>query len=127
MKSKRSNSLSKRGFLLLEVMISIVILASGLIFIARTYTVSRQNVKYSTEKIKSCFIADSIIWKYEITNYIYPGTEHGTTVIFNEDCQWQIIAQNIESTDLNYTRLIVKKDDKDQGFEIDTYFFNKEK
>ena len=55
----------KKGFLLFEVMISIVIITSGLLLVMRGYSSSKQLLQKSTALLETTLILESRIWQPE--------------------------------------------------------------
>ena len=56
---------NKKGFLLLEVMVSIVIITSGLLFVTRVYSTARDVIKRSFVLFKSSLLLEDKMFEFE--------------------------------------------------------------
>ena len=56
---------NKRGFLLLEVIVSIVIITSGLLFVMRVYSTARYAVQRSSVLFESGLLLESKMFEFE--------------------------------------------------------------
>ena len=116
---KRMNS---NGFLLFEVVISIVIITTALLLIMNSYSSARNSIKRSTQVIKTSLLLENKMWEFEKTDEIEEGSESGD---FEEDkdYSWAINASQLEDTDFNIVRLEVfrKRDPEITRYSISTY------
>jgi type II secretory pathway pseudopilin PulG len=114
---------NKRGFLLFEVMISIVIITIALIFIARSYSSSKNSIRKSGEVIKALLYLENKMWEFEDTGEVEASTAEGS---FEEDDKytWKMTAEAMEDTELNLMRMEILKKDKAR-YAVSTYLRNK--
>jgi type II secretory pathway pseudopilin PulG len=116
---------NKRGFLLFElfeVMISIVIITIALIFIARSYSSSKNSIRKSGEVIKALLYLENKMWEFEDTGEVEASTAEGS---FDDKYTWKMTAEAMEDTELNLMRMeILKKEDKAR-YAVSTYLRNK--
>jgi Tfp pilus assembly protein PilE len=80
-----------KGFLLLEVMISIVIITSALLFVTRSYSVSKQAIERSRDLFKSGLLLEEEMFAFEETGEISEGSGEGE-FNDNKDYLWKINA-----------------------------------
>ena len=118
---------SREGFLLLEVMISIVIITTGILFIARSYASSKNALYRSTEIIKLSTLIGNKMFEYEVSGEIPEGEISGDFTN-DENYSWHISAIDTqEESDLNQVTLEVlrKQNPKKAACSVTTYFRNK--
>ncbi len=116
-----------KGFLLFEVMISIVIIATGLLYVARSYSSSKDSLQRSTGIVKTSLLLEKKMFEFEEKGEIEEGEKSGD---FEEDEEysWEITAEFKEDLNLNLVTLEVfqKKDRDKTGYAISTYLKSKE-
>ncbi len=120
--------MDKRGFLLFEVMVSIVVITVCLLFVARSYSSSTNAIRKSRELIRAALLLENKMWELEQIGEIEESRVEGN---FEEDenYSWIMSAQRMEDTDLNLVRLeILETEAPERGkYSISTYLKNKEK
>ena len=115
-----------KGFLLFEVMVSIVIITAGLLFIMRSFSSSKNSIQRSTEVFKTSLLLEEKMWEFEEKGEIEEGVNEGDFVE-NEKYAWRISANTIEDSELNLVILEVfqKKDPQNTKYSISTYLEKK--
>lgn len=117
---------NSRGFLLFEVVISIVLITAGLLFIMRSYSSSKNSIQRSTEVFRTSLLLEGKMWEFEEKGLIEEGSKEGDFAE-NEEYSWQAEVIRMEDSNLNQVTLAVfrKKDRKDTEYFISTYLKNK--
>lgn len=121
--------MSKKGFLLFEVMMSIVIVTTGLLFIMHSFSASKNSIDKSTEMFKASILLTSKMWEYEAAGEIAEERDSGD---FEEEegYSWEVDVEPVESEEgfdftpeLNALRLSVfkEKERKSTEYSISTY------
>jgi len=117
---------NNRGFLLFEVMVSIVIVTAGILFIAHSYSSSTDSIKRSTDAFRASLLLQNRMWPLEQSGTVREGLFSGD---FPEDknFSWQINAEYMADSDLNYLRLEVfqEKEPEKTKYSIETYLMRK--
>ena len=123
--------MNKKGFLLFEVMVSIVIVTTGLLFIMHSYSTSKKSIEKSKEVFKISLLLESKMWEYEAAGEIAEERDSGD---FEEEegYSWEVDVKPVESEDglgliskLNALRLSVfeEKERKSTEYAVSTYLF----
>jgi len=81
---------NEKGFLLLEVMVSIAVLAGGLVFITRAYSTAKNVVQRSSVMFNSCLLMESRIFEFEEKQRIKEDFKGGNDFSENRDYSWLI-------------------------------------
>ena len=121
--------MDKKGFLLFEVMMSIVIVTTGLLFIMHSFSASKRSIDKSTEMFKISLLLTSKMWDYEAAGEIEEGGDSGD---FEEEegYSWEVDAEPVESVEgfdftpeLNSLELSVfkEKERKSTEYSVSTY------
>ena len=97
-------AINNKGFLLLEVMVAIVIIAAGLVFVARSYSSSRRSVERSSDVIRAINLMNAKFWEFEQVSEVKEGASGGE-IEGKEGYSWKIEAGRIADTELNIVRL----------------------
>jgi len=111
-----------KGFLLVEVMVSISILSIGLLLVLNSFFRSIKAVEVSRDYFKAGLLLENKI--YELLN---KGTEEGVWEgsfdDFNKRFSWNLDARTIEESPLNEINLKVSwgGKDKEKDISISTY------
>jgi len=111
-----------KGFLLVEVMVSISILSIGLLLVLNSFFRSIKAVEVSRDYFKAGLLLENKI--YELLN---KGTEEGVWEgsfdDFNKRFSWNLDARTIEESPLNESNLKVSwgGKDKEKDISISTY------
>ncbi|MFH1593492.1 MAG: type II secretion system protein [Candidatus Omnitrophota bacterium] len=115
---KEPNGLRQRGFLLFEVVISIVIITTGLLFIMRSYTSSKDSIIRAGEVSRAILILESKMWEFEVKGEVEGGGASGDFKKI-EGYKWELEADALEESEtfgsqekLYAVTLSVFKDDK---------------
>ena len=88
---------TKRGFLLLEVMASIIVITGGLLFVMRVYSVARMALERSHALLKNSLLLEEKAFDLEEKGLVEEGTDTGHFPDSN-DYSWQVKAYPL-STD----------------------------
>jgi len=119
--------MKNKGFLLFEVIISIVIITAGVLFVMRAYSAAKNSLKRSTELFGVSLLLEEKMWAYEESGQIEEGKEEGG---FDRDFNysWEIDAERLQESDINLVELKVfhKKHKDTVKYSIFTYLKNKE-
>lgn len=115
-----------RGFLLVEVMISVLIIISGIIYVARSFYSSKNSFQKSREMLVSSLLLEDKMWGFEEKREIGEGGKGGGFPD-NADYEWKIEARDMEETGLELVTLKVfqKKDPKKTAYSINTILMKK--
>jgi len=119
--------MDKKGFLLFEVMISILIITTALLFIVRSYSVSKNSIQRSTVALETSLLLEEKMWEFEEKGEIEECSKTGD-FRGKEGYSWRLNARHLENSDLNLIDLEVfhKKDPVNTKYSIRTYLRNKE-
>ena len=84
-----------RGFLLMEVMVTIVVITAGLLFVMRVYSTARTALNRSAEFFKYGLLMEEKMFDFEERGVIEEGSDHDR---FPEakDCFWEEEAVPLE-------------------------------
>jgi len=61
--------MDKRGFLLLEVIMSVLIIASGVMFVIKSYSTSLKGANISQAMTRACFLAEDKLFELEYKGF----------------------------------------------------------
>jgi len=118
---------SKRGFLLLEVMVSIVVITAGLLFVMRVYSTAKLGLERSRSFFKYSLLLEEKMFDFEERGVIEEGKESGQ---FKDakGCSWAVAATPLDIQaqslgDLCSVRLDVSKDK--EAYALFTYLNRK--
>ena len=122
---------SRRGFLLLEVMVSIIVITGGLLFVMRVYSTAKEALDRSRALFKNSLLLEEKIFDFEEKGVIEEGTQSGRFTDA-KDYSWQAGAtplslDDIDLNDLNVVSLGVfnnKASPPDKYF-LFTYLYKK--
>jgi hypothetical protein len=81
---------NKRGFLLLEVIVSIVIITSGLLFVMRVYSTARYAIQRSSVLFESVLLLESKIFEFEEKGEIESDLKDGKQFSRESGYSWLI-------------------------------------
>ena len=79
-----------KGFMLLEVVVSIVILTSGLVFVTRVYSTAKSAIQRSQVLFESSLLLESALFEYEEKGKIESDFKDGKQFSDNKDYSWSI-------------------------------------
>lgn len=115
---------NRRGVLLLEVMMSIVVLTSGLLFVTRVYSTSKEAIKRSGELFKESLLLEERIFEFEEKGDIERASKGGEFADY-KGYFWELSASALEGADeLNAIALDVYRT-KGYKYSLRTYLRNK--
>lgn len=116
----------KKGFLLLEVIISIVIITAGILFIVRSYSSSKNAIEKSRELFEASLLLEKKMWEFEEKGEIEEGEKTGDFED-EEGYSWNMKASRPENSDLNLAVLSVFQTENplDTSYSVSTYLRNK--
>ena len=108
-----------KGFLLLEVIVSIVIITSALLFVTRSYSVSKQAIERSRDLFKSGLLLEEEMFAFEEKGEIGEGSKEGE-FSNNKDYFWKINAA--PTANLNTVTLSVfRRNNPQEVYSLYTY------
>ncbi|MDO8535445.1 MAG: prepilin-type N-terminal cleavage/methylation domain-containing protein [Candidatus Omnitrophota bacterium] len=81
---------NKRGFLLLEVIVSIVIITSGLLFVMRVYSTAHYAIQRSLVLFESGLLLESKMFEYEEKGIIEKDIKEGKQFSPENGYSWSI-------------------------------------
>lgn len=121
----------RRGFLLLEVMVSVIVITGGLLFVMRVYSTAKEALDRSRTLFKNSLLLEEKIFGFEEKGIIEELTQTGR---FDEikDCSWEVKASplsldDIDLNDLNVVELDVfnNKASSPNKYYLVTYLYKK--
>jgi len=117
--------MNRKGFLLFEIVISIVVISTCLIYVARAYSSSQLAIKKSRELVRATTLVEKKLWELENAGEI----EEGETEEDFQDKDFAVKTESarLEDSDLNIVDLKILKKDKPEEFlySVSTYLKNK--
>lgn len=119
---KQANK-NNSGFMLLEVILSVLIVTIGIVFVVNSFLVSLKSSKVSKSYFNAMCLLENKIWEYEEKDEIEEGKDSGTFEDF-KNAEWLIDAQELEDLPLLETELEVIINEKSglRSFKVVTYF-----
>lgn len=121
----------KRGFLLLEVIVSIVIITSGLLFVMRVYSTARYAIQRSSVLFESGLLLESKMFEFEEKGKIEKDFKDGKQFSRESGYSWLIKTEEApkdpvlgQKLDLNIVTLEVSRhrDREEKKSYISKYF-----
>ncbi|MBN1872572.1 MAG: hypothetical protein JW800_08370 [Candidatus Omnitrophica bacterium] len=121
------NKDSRRGFLLLEVIMSVFIVTIGVVVVIGSFVTSIRTYKISKAYSELHYLAEEKMWGYEEKGEIEEGGDSGD-FDRHEGASWKIKAEELEDFPLNEVDLeiTVKDDVSERKYQLATYLRNKE-
>lgn len=122
---------NKKGFLLFEVMMSIVIITAGLLFITRSYSSSKDSIRRSIDVFRTTFLLEEKMWELEESGEAAAEKSSGE---FKEPegYEWEIEAENLDDEAFGDSKLNIvtvrvfdKKNRKKTIYSLWTYLKDK--
>ena len=86
---------NKKGFLLLEVIVSIVIITSGLLFVMRVYSTSRYAIQRSLVLFESSLLLESEMFEFEEKGKIESDYKDGRQFPHDSPYSWSIKTEEL--------------------------------
>jgi len=121
----------RRGFLLLEIMVSIVIITGGLLFVMRVYSVSKNAIEMSRALFRHSLLLEDAVFGFEEKGEIEKGQDSGEFADA-KDYYWDANAASLSETDPNLIGINVVSPDVYRGkklpldkYSMATYLNNK--
>lgn len=122
---------TRRGFLLLEVMVSIVVITGGLLFVMRVYSTAHEALNRSRSLFRNSLLLEEKIFDFEEKGIIEEGSQSGR-FDYAKDYSWEVSANalsldDIDLNDLNAVKLGVfnNKVSPPGKYYLYTYLFKK--
>lgn len=97
---------NRRGFLLLEVIVSIVVVTAGLLFVVRAYSTSKQAIDRSGRMFMQSLLLENRMFYIEEPGEMEQGRTQGDFGSLKE-YQWSASIEPVEGYDLNKVTLDV--------------------
>ena len=123
----KETRLDKKGFLLLEVLVSVVIISVGLVYIIRSFSISTRAIATSRDYIKAASLMEDKLWELEEARQVARGEDSG---YFDDERKftWELKAEEEEESPVNKTELNVswKRRERGQSISLVTYLWNEE-
>lgn len=117
----------RKGFLLLEVLVSVVIITVGLVYIIRSFSTSTRAIAASRDYIKAVSLLEEKLWGLEQVRQVEEGQDKD---YFDDEHNftWELNSEPEEEMPVNKTKLVVswKRREKKQGVAVTTYLWNEE-
>ncbi len=115
--------LSQAGFMLIETLLAVVILAVGLTLVVRSFGISDSALGTSADYTKAMGLLEERLWELEVKGSIAPGVLTGEFSEEDGKFRWQVDASELEDLDLCETQVTVswKRRGKTQTVSIVTY------
>ena len=119
--------MNRKGFLLFEVMVSIVIITAGFFFIVNSFSSSKRAMQRSTGLVEISLVIEEKLWELEDAGAIEIGHQEGDFV-GSDDYAWRIEAQPVAEEEFGLVTIeVVKKEEPDQPvYALETYLSIKE-
>ena len=126
-----SRSLSTRnkrkGFLLLEVLISVTVITVGLVYVVRSFSSSSRAIDTATHFLKSLSLVEEKLWDLEAEGMVEKGRYDGS---FEDDQEysWRLEIEGEKEIPINIVNLKVEWDGpgNKQRVTLETYMYNEE-
>lgn len=114
------------GFMLLEVILSVLIVSVGVVFVITSFITSLKAFKLSKIYVDAVYLIEQKLWEYEEKGEIEDGRNSGRFDDY-KGAEWEIDAKELEDLPLEETsaEIAIKKGDQKRTFTVVTYF-NKE-
>lgn len=99
---------SNKAFTLLEVLITVAILSTAIVFVFRSFTASLSSVKFSQNITLACYLAKSKLW--EIEQYYKNNLElpaSGEETVQNKKFNWSYEITVSETSNLEQLKLTI--------------------
>lgn len=116
--SIRSRS-DRRGFLLFEIMISIIVILAIVIFVVSSYSASTRSIRRSAELLKISNLTVNRMWDFESTGEVKEGAWEG------EDGPYRWTAASVPVNNTGINKLMISFSDRtrpsDYRYSVSTY------
>jgi len=98
---------SQRGFLLLETLLAILVLAVGLTLVLRSFGSSLDALGTSADYTKALLLLEERLWELETKGSIVPGTFTGEFSEEDGEFRWEVKASELAEMELCETQVTV--------------------
>lgn len=123
---------SSKAFSLLEVLLSIVILSTAIVFIFRSFTSSLFSTKFSQNITLACFLAENKIWELEQEQKIKVEpieTRQDSEILQGKEFKWKCQVERLGNSSLIYLEFIISWQEglrkKEYSLEFNTYILSR--
>jgi len=96
------------GFLLFELMVSVVILAVALTVVSRTFSSSLAALKMASQVSQGDLLLEKKFWEMEQDKTLMPGQTEGTFEEFGGLYHWEVTVQEVKDLSLYDVRATVR-------------------
>lgn len=115
------------GFLLIEVLVSVVVITVGLIYIVHSFSVSTRAIGTSRDYIKALTLLEEKLWELEAAGEVEEGEDEdyfGDERVF----AWELEAETEDEPPVNKTRLTVlwPERKRKQKISVTTYLWDRD-
>ena len=116
---------NKKGFLMLEVLVCVVVITVGLIFIINSFSASTAAITTSRNYITALSLLEDRLWEFERARQTKEG-EDEDRFRNKENFKWSYEAREVEETPLNKLTFAVswKQREKTKRVSITTFLWN---
>lgn len=122
---------NKKGFLLLEVIVSIAVITGGLIFVTRVYSTAKYAIQRSFVLFRSSLLLESKMFEFEDKGMIESDFKDGKAFSDDRDYSWSISTAEVpkdpvlaQPLGLNLVTLEVSRDkDREEKRSYITKYF----
>lgn len=119
------NKINKdNGFMLLEVILSVLVVSIGVVFVISSFITSLKAFKLSKVYVDAVYLIEQKLWEYEETGRIEDGRSSGKFDDY-KGAEWEIKAKEMDDLPMEETsaEIAIKNDDKKRTFTVVTYFY----
>lgn len=127
MSKSKATIKNNSGFLLLEVLVCVTVIAVGLIYVVRSFSSSTRGIETATRFLKSVSLAEEKLWDLEAKGTIERGRDEGRFKD-NQEYKWRIEAEEVDEVPINLLKLKVEWEgvQRKQRVSVETYLWNEE-
>lgn len=131
MESRSSDRISAQaGFTLIEVLITVAILSTSIIFLFRSFTVSLSSAKFSQDITLGCFLAEEKIWDVIYAyNHSLKLPDPAKETLQNKDFNWTYSIADTDNDKIKELKFTVswKENAREKAWplEVSTYLVAK--
>lgn len=120
---------SNRAFSLIEVIITVAILSSAIVFIFRAFTALLSYAKLSRDITVACYLAEDKLWQVQQrwTDLKSPLEPSGRELIQEQTFSWNYNTEEIQESLTKLTLTVSWKEsiNRQEEYSFDTYLFPK--
>lgn len=117
----------RKGFLLLEVLVSVAVIAIGLVYVIKSFSSSSRAIETATNFLNSISFVEEKLWEYEALPAVNKGREHGTFAR-DKKYSWKSDIEGEKDIPINKIDLVIEWEERTrkQTITVSTYLWNKE-